>query len=260
MTDKTPVERKLAKLAGADAVVDKGWRKLPGGASDDPLSSLLTEIDETVLPAFLDLRSGDGAVLHLVAGNRRLIRLTPPLPESFAGRDALVETDLAQMAAEDVDALGGLLRTLAEEAGHWWVRGGPSPAAEAPGNIGLSPKALAERWHVDWDGLEPDPTEAFEAFATALADRAESYVRLTGDDGCEGTGAREDFAAADAYGRALVEASGGFTGRDGPRLVFFGPDDGVHVAMAAHADTRVVAIVESETLPDLADAWRQAGL
>ena len=189
MSEFARLEDKLSKLRQRERVAGEG-RKLRGQGGDALLASLVTEIDETILPRRLSLTTAEGAA-HLAVANRRLQALLSPAPASVP--EGLADHALADIEDPKLAELGETLKPLLASAETVQI------SAERLGqtfgsDIGVPAVQLARIWTV----AEPQaatPEEILTAFLGALNTQTVTWLRIEGEE-VTAQGGSDDTVAA----------------------------------------------------------------
>jgi hypothetical protein len=142
------LRRRLAKLAGVADPRSPAGREVARGASEQLLSALLTEIDETLIARRLTFRKGpDSPALSVEVYGRRMIRVLPPEPPGFDNP----EISGKALDDEGIEALHTALSGWLESADQLHLEAGPASDDRDPLAIGLAAEALAQTWGIQLD-------------------------------------------------------------------------------------------------------------
>lgn len=268
MSDKKRLKDTLLKLASEISPVEDGWRRIEGENEAGPLAAVLAEIDETLLPRALGLRSEGGDILLLEVGDRRLRRLVSPAPAGLSAFGQLFDGSLSVPSDDTIDSIGEMFRAFLSGGKPVWVRAKNLSDNAEHGLIGVSAATLARAWSVELTARpEIEPGAAFEEFVEAAVARSEAWLRSDGGEvvatsdphahaawleNCGSVDWQSYFAAH--RGHALV--------KDAPTLCVLGTEaaPNTHLMMAAYGPVHFVALVSSSSLPDITGRWRQLGL
>ncbi|MEM7752154.1 MAG: hypothetical protein AAF230_02005 [Pseudomonadota bacterium] len=176
MSEFARLEEKLAKLRQRERAVGEG-RKLRGVGGDALLASIVTEIDETILPRRLVFETPGGAV-HLAVANRRLQALLAPAPASLP--QELVGHALPDVEDPAVGELGEALKSLLDQAEA--VPVSAKRLTEAFGSdIGVPAEQLPRVWTVaETTALSPD--DILSQFLAGLDTGSTAWLRIEGEE------------------------------------------------------------------------------
>lgn len=248
----------VAKLARDVPEYDAGWRAVDAGAA--PLSALLAEIDETVLPRQVSVRNDAGQVLLLDLGNRRLFQLVGPAPEGLGALP--FDTPLA---ADDDAVLATLkagLDAFVGAGGRFWVKSMAGVNAHGTGRTGLSAAFLSKCWDVPIGIPRATPQQAMAAFIEAAKPLAVVWVEIA--EGEVADVSAGDPAVAWSQACATVDWSARLPDVDGDgfRLGTFAadpaPDAGCLVVAVLGASV-FCALLPATRLDGVMAAWQRSG-
>jgi hypothetical protein len=211
LSDFSRLEDKLTKLRQRERVAGEG-RRLRGSTPEALLASVVTEIDETILPRRLSFEVEGGVTVHLAVANRRLQALVSPVP-NLKGVDTSLLADRPLPDAEDV-GVGGVKDALLaafDKAGSVAIQSARPEGDGFPSDVGVPSSILARAWSVtEGAGEVQESRDAIlTRFLGEMGDDALAWLRIEGEDV---TGQGGDPALVDALGeQAAVFLDGYFS-------------------------------------------------
>lgn len=260
MSDFARLKRTLEKLRTAEPRQD-GLRILAGSDANRRLAALVRELDETILPAAVELRAGADRFRFAVV-NRRLQSVLE-LPQIAAaevseatkrpieGRGDPVLAPLRKVLIAALDGEGPFLLGSERLSSGSMPGGGP--------DTGVRVEALAEAWEIDEGATQGGP-DALAAFLDRVGGKLDGWLLIEGEEVVESGG---DEASVDWIG----ERAGGFLdglnsqeaalGDARPRLMGFESADGQAAIYFENGSRAGFALLPGDRLADVVACWRE---
>lgn len=194
MSEFTRLENVLVKLRQRERSAGEA-RKLRGGDGDAFLASVVTEIDETILPRRLIFKVADGTEVHLAVANRRLQALLSPSPD-IADANELADVALADGQDANLAKLGDVLRKVFEQVETVTIDARRLKAGAFDADIGAPSLGLSKAWGVQVVETRPKvPAEVLDYFLSQITDEdAEAWLRIEGENVTDQAGSAERLA------------------------------------------------------------------
>lgn len=191
MSDFTRLENVLVKLLRREKAAGEA-RKLRGVDGNALLASVVSEIDETILPRRLIFKNGDGTEVHLAVANRRLQALLSPSPEIPGARE-LADVAILDGQDENLAALGEVLHGLLEQAQPIMIDARRLQAGAFDADVGAPSTGLSKAWGVEVVDTRPKvPSEILDLFLSQITDEdAEAWLRIEGENVTDQAGSAE---------------------------------------------------------------------
>lgn len=175
MSDFSRLEAVIGKLRQRARAPGEG-RKLRGGDAAGLLASLVTEIDETILPRDLTFSCETGPV-RLAVANRRLQAVLNPLADGMPAE--LADHAFPDASDPKLAVLGDAL--LAHFEGRPAVQISSSRQAQSyPSDIGVPADQLARAWSVSATTAKT-PAELLKTFLSGLDPEAFAWLQIEGE-------------------------------------------------------------------------------
>lgn len=244
-----------AALAGLRA----GQPQVLGNPAEAP-ARIVEWIDTTVMRRRLTFTFDTGAVLHLEAAGRRLVRLMDPAPSSLPPPQAALFGKALEPG--DADDVAAILSAVCDGADHVTVGSGVIPDAADPTETGLATASLSEALGPPRNGATEDGRLA--SFLDHAADDLPCAMRVAGDRAEAFWGGNEDLAdlaerAAPVLDLLLdADTETSRTLAHGGLLCLSGPDDRA-LLVCVDVSGFVLTLAPAEAVGRLARAWAAAG-
>jgi hypothetical protein len=195
LSEFTRLENVLVKLRRREKAAGE-TRKLRGKDVDALLASVVTEIDETILPRRLIFTSGGGTQVHLAVANRRLQALLSPPPD-MPGASDLADVALADTQDTNLAKLGDMLRNVFDQAEIVTINARRLKAGAFDADVGAPSTGLSKAWGVQVVETRPkEPSEVLDHFLGQITDEdAEAWLRIEGENVTDQAGSAERLAA-----------------------------------------------------------------
>ena len=170
-------------------------RLLDADGMEARLESILSEINQTVLPRALVFVSQDERSLTIETRNRRAIRISQSLPETprTSGLRARLESSDASRA-DKLAAIAGLIAEVCAGSGAMAVMSQPSTLPPSVVDKGFGPEEIGQAVKADNIGQDVPDAEPAPAPAPAVAQRPAGAAAQAG-------------AVSDVPHRALIDAA-----------------------------------------------------
>lgn len=178
MSDFARLEKVLEKLRRRERAPGEG-RKLSGADGATRLSSMVTEIDETILPRRLSFDLGEAGGLHLAVANRRLQAVLAPVPNGVS--KALEDKKLTDAQDPEVAELGAALGDVlgVSETVSISTTRQKSPF---PSDVGIPAPQLARIWGAKaTDPADSDPGAVLSGFLESSTEHMSAWLRIEGE-------------------------------------------------------------------------------
>lgn len=249
MSDKSTVERKLAKLAAAGTAGADGRTRVLK-SPQDALSLLVAEIDDIVLPATLECTDENGRALRCDVSGRRLLRLAAT--RAPAGHGAILDTELDGDDPELPGAIRALIEGLFSGSDTLNMTTHPLGRSVGPAEVGISPRTLAAAWELPELSLA-DPEAAMRVFLERHADRIAAWHIAGGES--RGDAALWGETPPDRVIETLLDPK--IIADAGPVLVSIALDGDEALIAARIGDVSLAILSPWAELPTLTDDWQR---
>ena len=257
MSDFQRLKEMVAKLRSKDRAANDR-RTLSGHDSEARLASVLTEINETILPRRLIFRWDDGPGIQLAVANRRLQGILLPSADALEPLAGQPLSDPDDELATKMKA--ALLATLSDAEGAS-IRAVHLGDDDLGSDAGIAAEALGRHWGLADTGSSDDaPSETLPDFAAGLKSKAVAWLRVEGEDVADQSGSKADVARLGETAAYLLDAylngkDALFGAEEGPKaFAVSGPEEGLFFADTG--SQTIFVLTKPENLIDVAGAWR----
>lgn len=198
MTTPDELQHKIERLAAAGAPAATGRRLAPFGGRS-LLSTLLVEVDETMLGRTLRVANATGGEMLLDVHNRRLLQLRAPgADRNGAQGESVLWRPSDPPDTGTVTALRDLLDGFIGDSETLLLRGDPGALSHSADMLGISAKRLAEDWGL---ALAPPAEQPLADVLDAILAESKEHVvtwvrRQDGHTDCGGDSTLFDQAEA----------------------------------------------------------------
>lgn len=265
MSEFDRLEDKLTKLRQRERVAGEG-RRLRGATPEALLASVVTEIDETILPRRLSFLVEGGATIHLAVANRRLQSLVSPVPD-LGGIDtgSLADTPLPDEEEPAVQGVKDALLAAFATGGAVSIQSQRPAGPGFASDVGVPSGVLARVWSVvEAEGEDPSPGDLLSRYLSDLGDAAVAWLRIEGETVTDQSG---DAAIVDTLGeQAAIFLDGYFSkfeqlfpGETEACATLVGPmgDDGLAALFVEIGDVSAFIMARAHRAPELATRWQR---
>lgn len=192
MSDFARLKETLSKLRARERAPSEG-RSLQGGTGPALLASLVSEINETILPRRLSFTIDGSAQIHLAVANRRLQALLAPAPAGD-GFDGLDGQPLPDIEDANVATLGEALLAAFSDAGAVSI-GSAKLTEDFGSDIGVPANQLGRVWTLGQDEPAEAPDVALAGFLEDMKAEATAWLRIEGENVASEHGEADAVAA-----------------------------------------------------------------
>lgn len=265
MSDFARLEDKLAKLRQRERIAGEG-RRLRGANPEALLSSVVTEIDETILPRRLTFAVEDGATVHLAVASRKLQALVAPAPR-IAGMEAtgLVDAPLSDPDDAAVAGVRDVLLAVFDGAGAVAIRSARPEGAGFASDVGIPAAILGRAWGVETaEPALPSADQVLTQYLAEVSGDVLGWLRIEGEDVTDQAG---DAAVVEALGEQAAVFLDGYFGKF--EALYPDPSDFCATGIGPVADTGAAALfveigavsaflaAKAERLPEALATWQK---
>lgn len=263
MTEETRhnrLETALAKLRQKELVSGSG-RVLRGGSADALIAAIVTEIEETILPRRLSMKTDGGATLHFAAANRRLQALLSPAADAAK---QLENVALKDAEDENVARLLDVLKTELATSTSLTVTSSRLGAHSYPSDIGVPSNILSRTWNLaSSEKSEVGADEIVQDFLASLDNQAIGWIQIEGEEVTAESG-EEEFIAELSEQAALfldgyfAKSDALFSEHSVGKAIALGPQgNGTAILFVDYNDTSAFIALPSAGVGTLATQWQK---